>query len=95
MSRTMARNKEPLKFFGEVQMKGQRIQTDFDGSTKPALFYKYPNGQLWHGDSIEWLKSLADESVDLIFADPPYNIKKQIGIVLKAKRSIFISPCNG
>jgi site-specific DNA-methyltransferase (adenine-specific) len=91
----MARNKEPLKFFGEVQMKGQRIQTDFDGSTKPALFYKYPNGQLWHGDSIEWLKSLADESVDLIFADPPYNIKKQIGIVLKAKRSIFISPCNG
>ena len=28
------------------------------------------------GNSIEWLKSLPPESVDLIFADPPYNIKK-------------------
>jgi site-specific DNA-methyltransferase (adenine-specific) len=27
-------------------------------------------------DSIEWLKSLKDESIDVIFADPPYNIKK-------------------
>ena len=40
------------------------------------LFYNHKNGQLWLGDSIEWLKSLPDESVHLIFADPPYNIKK-------------------
>ncbi|MCK9224064.1 MAG: site-specific DNA-methyltransferase [Candidatus Muirbacterium halophilum] len=31
---------------------------------------------LFEGDSIEWLKSISSESVDLIFADPPYNIKK-------------------
>lgn len=31
---------------------------------------------LWLGDAIEWLKSLEDESVDLVFADPPYNIQK-------------------
>ncbi|MEI8202458.1 MAG: site-specific DNA-methyltransferase [Bacteroidota bacterium] len=44
--------------------------------TELALFYQHPNGELWCGDSIAWLKSLEDESVDLIFADPPYNIKK-------------------
>ena len=42
----------------------------------PKLFYKHQNGKLWQGDSIEWLKTLKQNSVDLIFADPPYNIKK-------------------
>jgi site-specific DNA-methyltransferase (adenine-specific) len=48
----------------------------FEDNVKPALFYRHENGQLWQGDSIEWLKSLPSESVDMIFADPPYNIKK-------------------
>jgi adenine-specific DNA-methyltransferase len=29
-----------------------------------------------HGDALEALKMLPDNSVDLIFADPPYNIGK-------------------
>lgn len=41
-----------------------------------SLFYSHRNGSLYQGDSIEWLKSLNSKSVDLIFADPPYNIKK-------------------
>jgi site-specific DNA-methyltransferase (adenine-specific) len=44
--------------------------------TTPQLYYTHPNGEIFFGDSIEWLQSLSDESVDLIFADPPYNIKK-------------------
>ncbi|MBE9142082.1 DNA-methyltransferase [Planktothrix mougeotii] len=53
--------------------------------TKPAskpltkafqLQYSHPHGQLYQGDSIDWLKSLDSESIDLVFADPPYNIKK-------------------
>ncbi|OFY99555.1 MAG: restriction endonuclease subunit M [Bacteroidetes bacterium RIFOXYC12_FULL_35_7] len=40
------------------------------------MFYKHLNGELWQGNSIEWMKSIASESIDLIFADPPYNIKK-------------------
>ena len=40
------------------------------------MFYKHTNGKLWIGDSIKWLKSLSSQSIDLIFADPPYNIKK-------------------
>jgi site-specific DNA-methyltransferase (adenine-specific) len=40
------------------------------------LQYEHPNGRLYQGDSLLWLASLADASVDLVFADPPYNIKK-------------------
>lgn len=38
--------------------------------------YNHPNGQLIHGDSTQWLWTLPAGSVDLIFADPPYNIDK-------------------
>lgn len=40
------------------------------------LQYQHPHGKLYQGDSMDWLKSLETKSVDLIFADPPYNIKK-------------------
>lgn len=35
-----------------------------------------PEGRIFQGDSIEWLKSVDSSSVDLVFADPPYNLKK-------------------
>jgi len=38
--------------------------------------FQTENGRLYQYDAIEFLKTLEDESVDLIFADPPYNIKK-------------------
>lgn len=38
--------------------------------------YAHPNGTLYHGNSLLWLGGLQSASVDLIFADPPYNIKK-------------------
>ena len=40
------------------------------------LFFEHPDGKLLLGDSIKFLKSLDSELADLIFADPPYNIKK-------------------
>jgi len=43
---------------------------------KPKCFYHHANGELWVGDAITWLSNLPDSSVDLVFADPPYNIKK-------------------
>lgn len=39
-------------------------------------FYTHPNGSLFLGDCVTWLNSLEPASIDLIFADPPYNIKK-------------------
>ncbi len=41
---------------------------------KPYFTTKY--GNLYLDDSISFLRDLESESVDLIFADPPYNIKK-------------------
>ena len=38
--------------------------------------YVRKNGLLFTDDSLQWLKNIRDESIDLIFADPPYNIKK-------------------
>lgn len=44
--------------------------------TGSRLHYAHPNGKLFYGDSLEWLRTVEPESVDLIFADPPYNINK-------------------
>jgi site-specific DNA-methyltransferase (adenine-specific) len=40
------------------------------------VHYEAPGGKLFLGDSITWLRSLEAGSVDMVFADPPYNIKK-------------------
>lgn len=37
-------------------------------------FYKNSGVRLYNGDSVEVLNSLPAQSVDLIFADPPYNL---------------------
>lgn len=36
----------------------------------------FSDGALFTGDSIEWMKTINDKSIDMVFADPPYNIKK-------------------
>lgn len=45
-------------------------------SAPPQRVYSHPHGEIWLGDAISWLRLCADESVDLLFADPPYNVKK-------------------
>ena len=32
-----------------------------------------------HGDCVEKIRELSDSSIDLIIADPPYNLKKNFG----------------
>jgi site-specific DNA-methyltransferase (adenine-specific) len=36
-------------------------------------------GGLYQGDCLQWLRSVPDEVVDLVFADPPFNLKKLYG----------------
>ena len=44
-----------------------------------------------HGDALAELKKLPTESVDLIFADPPYNIGKNFdGLIEAWKEDLFI-----
>ncbi|MCM0620509.1 DNA-methyltransferase [Nocardioides bruguierae] len=42
----------------------------------PREVHRTGESALFEGDSIAWLRTLPDSSVDLVFADPPYNIKK-------------------
>ena len=73
-----ARNKEIPIFFGQPMLTGSFADLDISqlNPNTPKLFYTHPHGEIWVGDAIIWLRSLETESVDMIFADPPYNIKK-------------------
>lgn len=72
------RKREIPVFFGRAMLRGEYHQIDPRqlNPEHPALFYSHPNGEIWTGDAVAWLESLEDESVDLVFADPPYNIQK-------------------
>ena len=73
-----ARSKEIPIFFGEPLLRGKFIPQEDPplNPDSPALFYSHPNGEIWVGDAIKWLRMQPSESADLIFADPPYNISK-------------------
>lgn len=73
---TYTRNTTVPTFFGQPMLKGRYVALEAARLTPtvPVKFYVHPNGELWVGDAIAWLKSLPDASADLVFADPPYNI---------------------
>lgn len=77
-TKTLTRNKEIPKFFGKLQLKGLKRDINWSAidDSSPVVFYQHPNGVLVKGDTVAWLKSLTTASIDLIFADPPYNINK-------------------
>lgn len=64
---------QPLFPGFETQGQTLPIQPDTKGF---RLQYRHPNGSLYQGDAVDWLRSIDDATVDLIIADPPYNIKK-------------------
>ncbi|WP_288799473.1 adenine-specific DNA-methyltransferase [uncultured Fibrobacter sp.] len=45
-------------------------------SIKELEYFEKGTSKIIHGDAIKALKNIEDESVDLIFVDPPYNIGK-------------------
>lgn len=47
-----------------------------DKSSTLHPYYENEYGQLYHGDCIEVMRSLPQECVDLVFADPPFNLNK-------------------
>src|SRR3989344_6839405 len=44
--------------------------------------------KIYQGDCLSMLKKIPSESVDLIFADPPYNLSKKKGLGWKYSRHI-------
>lgn len=68
----------PIHEFGEyVHRPSATFKYNFrNEKEKTPPVFSSPNGLLFTADCLQWLKLLQDESVDLIFADPPYNIRK-------------------
>lgn len=62
-------------FVQDIQLEFQyRKSNSIELNLNP--FFTTEFGSLYKYDAIKFLKTLESESVDLIFADPPYNIKK-------------------
>lgn len=48
-----------------------------DNNYRLKPYYCTDNGTLYKGDCVQMMQNLPDECVDLIFADPPFNLKKE------------------
>lgn len=57
-----------------------RLISSFAGSV--------PVNRTVHGDCLTWCAEIADESVDLLFLDPPYNLDKSFGGRRFARRKV-------
>jgi len=57
----------------------QLISTDVARQKELQQIYMSEHGILYQGDCLQLLSALPDESVDLIFADPPFNLGKEYG----------------
>lgn len=55
------------------------ITTDIVNKQELQQVYQSKYGILYHGECLKFLSSLPDESIDLIFADPPFNLGKEYG----------------
>lgn len=59
--------------------------------TKP--YFKEDNFVLYHDDSIHFLNQLPAESIDMIFADPPYNLSNG-GFTVHAGKQVSVNKGN-
>jgi site-specific DNA-methyltransferase (adenine-specific) len=57
---------------------------------KQKPYFVEDNFVLYHGDSLELLKDLPENSIDMIFADPPYNLSNG-GFTCHAGRAVSVN----
>ena len=64
-----------LSLVEDIQLEIEyKSRNKINGNYTP--YFKTDYGKLYKEDAINFLKSLESNSIDLVFADPPYNIKK-------------------
>jgi site-specific DNA-methyltransferase (adenine-specific) len=71
----------------------------FMPTTRPKAVTPSMSDDLWnvihHGDAVEILRQYPDESIDLVFADPPYNLEKAYSAYSDdLSKSNYLSWCN-
>ena len=57
-------------------------------------YFETELGALYNGDCIQIMKNMKSESIDCIFADPPFNLDKDYGTRFVDKREDYIEWCN-
>lgn len=77
MPKRASNSEHPILEWEPTKRKTLDVSKYFQENNLPSqTMAGFPDGVLFTGDSIEWLKTIKDETIDLVFADPPYNIKK-------------------
>lgn len=56
----------------------------------PQLYYDKPKFKLYHADCLEILPKLPENSVDMVFADPPYLLSNG-GFTVHAGRRVSVN----
>ncbi len=65
-----------LEFDFSPRVKDENQTLNISRNPEITPYFETGYGKLYHYDAAEFLKQLESNSIDLIFADPPYNIKK-------------------
>ncbi|WP_207657340.1 DNA-methyltransferase [Clostridium perfringens] len=63
-------SKNPEIIVNNIEKENIEVYKEFE------IKFKTKYGKLFQGDCLEVMKGIPDESVDLIFADPPFNLNK-------------------
>lgn len=63
-------SKNPEIIVNNIEKENIKVYKEFE------VKFKTEYGKLFKGDCLEVMKGIPDESVDLIFADPPFNLNK-------------------
>jgi site-specific DNA-methyltransferase (adenine-specific) len=66
-----------------------------DSGEIPSLMLETKYGELYQGDCVELMRMIESDSVDLVFADPPFNLNKKYpsGINDNLKTSEYLDWC--
>lgn len=72
-----------------IILKGD-IMHNINGIDKENIFYKSDDFSLLKGDSIELLQSINSDTVDMIFADPPYFLSND-GITCQSGKMVSVN----
>ena len=80
-----------------IKEMGQAYLTDYINSVQYKIdpFFETSLGKLYNQDVIKFLKSLETSSAQLIFADPPYNIKKAEWDTFESQKNMLNGVWNG
>lgn len=59
-----------------------------------APYYRTERGALYNGDAVEIMRKIRPDSIDCIFADPPFNLGKDYGTEFTDRNEHYVDWCS-